>query len=386
MATNFKSLSVLLLSALAFVGCAEQQQQSAPPTAEYNMLTIAIGDCDIVRQASATIRGRQDVDVYPQVGGVLTKLLVEEGDLVRKGETMFVIDQIPYRAALATAEANVASAEASLATAQLTLDSKAKLFEAKVISEFDYQTAKNTLLVAQAQLSQAEAQLLNAKNNLSYTTVKSPVDGTIGTLPYREGALVSSSIQTPLTTVSDNSSMYVYFSMTESDFLNVKRDFGSRKAVMDIAPQVALQLSDGSMYDQMGSINSMSGVIDRSTGTISLRADFDNPDRLLHSGASGNVVINTKRDSVIIIPQAATFEVQDKVFVYKAVDGVAKSAMVNVTKVTGGKDFIVESGLAVGDQIVAEGVGLLREGTPIKAKGAAAAAAPATTPAEQSVE
>ncbi|MFI3247584.1 MAG: efflux RND transporter periplasmic adaptor subunit [Rikenellaceae bacterium] len=347
------------------------------------MLTIAIGDCDIVRQASATIRGRQDVDVYPQVGGVLTKLLVEEGDLVRKGETMFVIDQIPYRAALATAEANVASAEASLATAKLTLDSKAKLFEAKVISEFDYQTAKNTLLVAQAQLSQAEAQLLNAKNNLSYTTVKSPVDGTIGTLPYREGALVSSSIQTPLTTVSDNSSMYVYFSMTESDFLNVKRDFGSRKAVMDIAPQVALQLSDGSMYDQMGSINSMSGVIDRSTGTISLRADFENPDRLLHSGASGNIVINTKRDSVIIIPQAATFEVQDKVFVYKAVEGVAKSAMVKVTKVSGGKDFIVESGLSVGDQIVAEGVGLLREGTPIKAKGAAA---PATTPAEQSVE
>ncbi|MFI3289701.1 MAG: efflux RND transporter periplasmic adaptor subunit [Rikenellaceae bacterium] len=371
MITNFKRLSVLLLSSLILASCGgQQQQQTAPPVAEYQMLTISTSTCDITRPSSATIRGRQDVDVYPQVGGALTSLLVKEGDAVRKGETMFVIDQIPYRAALATAEANVASARASLATAKLTLESKGKLFQAKVISEFDYQTAKNAALVAEAQLSQANAQLENAENNLSFTTVKSPVDGTIGTLPYRVGALVSSAMAAPLTTVSDNSTMYVYFSMSESELLSTIREYGSREAALESYPAVALQLSDGSTYEHLGSVNSMSGVIDRSTGTITLRADFENPEGLLHSGASGNIIIQTQREDVVVIPQAVTFEIQDKVFVYKAVDGVAKSVMVDVTKVTGGKDFIVNSGLEVGDQIIAEGVGLLREGTPVRAKAA----------------
>ncbi len=371
MITNFKRLSVLLLSSLILASCGgQQQQQTAPPVAEYQMLTISTSSCEITRPASATIRGRQDVDVYPQVGGALTSLLVEEGDVVHKGETMFVIDQIPYRAALATAEANVASARASLATAKLTLESKGKLFQAKVVSEFDYQTAKNAALVAEAQLSQANAQLENAENNLSFTTVKSPVDGTIGTLPYRVGALVSSAMAAPLTTVSDNSTMYVYFSMSESELLSTIREYGSREAALESYPTVALQLSDGSIYEHAGKVNSMSGVIDRSTGTITLRADFENPEGLLHSGASGNIIVKTHREDVIVIPQSTTFEIQDKVFVYKAVEGVAKSTMVDVTKVTEGKDFIVNSGLELGDQIIAEGVGLLREGTPVKAKAA----------------
>lgn len=379
MTTNIKSLSFLLLSSLALASC-QEEQQTAPPVAEYNMLTIAVSDCDITRLSSATIRGRQDVDIYPQVSGTLTNVLVDEGDVVRKGEVMFVIDQVPYKAAVATAEANAASARASLATAKLTLESKGKLFESKVVSEFDYLTAKNAALMAEAQVAQADAQLITAKNNLSYTTVKSPVDGTIGVLPYRIGALVSSAMAAPLTTVSDNSEMYAYFSMTENELLNTIRKYGYREAAMESYPDVSLQLSDGSTYNYTGKINSMSGVIDRSTGTITLRADFENPEGLLHSGASGNVVIQTQRDSVIIIPRDATFEIQDKVFVFKAIDGVAKSAMVEITKVTGGKEYIVESGLSAGDQIIAEGVGLLREGTPVKAKGAATAApTPATT-------
>lgn len=381
MTTNFKSLSVLLLSMVVLASCQQQQQQTAPPVAEYKMLDVTTSDCNLTRLASATIRGRQDVDIYPQVGGALTRVLVEEGDVVRKGEVMFVIDQVPYKAAVATATANAASARAALATSKLTLESKGSLFAAKVISEFEFETAKNAVMVAEAQVAQADAQLVSAKNNLSYTTVKSPVNGTIGILPYRVGALVSSAMPAPLTTVSDNSAMYVYFSMTESELLGIIREYGSREAALDSYPDVALQLSDGSTYEHRGNVNSMSGVIDRTTGTITLRADFENPEGLLHSGASGNVVVQTQRDSVIVIPRDATFELQDKVFVYKAVDGVAKSAMVNVTKVTGGKDFIVESGLTDGDQIVAEGVGLLREGTPIKAKGAAPAAAPAA-PAE----
>ncbi|MFI3305039.1 MAG: efflux RND transporter periplasmic adaptor subunit [Rikenellaceae bacterium] len=341
------------------------------------MLTITKSDCELSKLASATIRGRQDISIYPQVGGTLTELRVVEGKRVTKGETMFVIDQVPYRAAVATAEAALSTAEASLATSKLTYESKVKLHEAKVVSEFDLTTSRNALSVAEAQLAQAEAQLTNARNNLSYTTVKAPASGVIGTLPYRVGSLVSASLPQPLTTLSDNSTMEVYFSIAENDLLSIIRKEGSREAAIKSFPAVSLKLSDGTTYEQKGRIMSMSGVIDRSTGSISVRADFTNPDGVLHSGATGNVVIPTQRKDVVMIPQSTTYEIQDKRFVFVNAEGVAKSKLITVTPVTGGKEYIVESGLSVGDMIVAEGVGLLREGTPIKAKGAAPAAAPA---------
>ncbi len=377
MRKELKRLSILLLGSLAVLSCQEQQQQQqqqAPPAAQYAMISVSRGDCTYVNSSSATIRGRQDIEIMPQVAGTLTQLLVNEGDEVRKGETMFVIDQIPYKAAVTTAEAAVATAEASASTAELTFESKTKLYNEGVVSEFDYLTSKNALMVARAQLADAEARLVSAKNNLSYTTVKSPADGVIGVLPYRVGSLVSSALPQPLTTVSDNSVMYVYFSVSENELLDMVRTYGSREKAMESMPELSLKLSDGSMYEHTGKISSMSGVIDRQTGTITLRADFENPDGLLHSGASGNIVMPTQRDSVITIPQAATYEIQDKVFVFKNEGGVAKSAMVNVTHANGTNLYIVESGLNEGDVIVGEGVGLLREGTPIAAKGAAPAA------------
>ncbi|MFI3259348.1 MAG: efflux RND transporter periplasmic adaptor subunit [Rikenellaceae bacterium] len=358
---------------MALVVSCNQQPQMERPIGEYQMLTLSKSNCSFSKSASATIRGRQDISVYPQVGGTLTELRVKEGQSVKRGEVMFVIDQVPYRAALATAEAAVATAEASLATSTLAYESKEKLFEANVVSQFDLTTSHNSMLVAEAQLAQAKAQLINAQNNLSYTTVKSPTDGVIGTLPYRVGALVSSAIAQPLTTVSDNSTMEVYFSMTENDLLALIREYGSRDKALKNFPEVSLTLSDGSLYESKGKVSSMSGVIDRSTGTISIRADFPNKAALLHSGATGSVMIPSHRNDVIVIPQIATFEIQDKRYVYTIADGVAKSKMIEVTAVAGGKDFIVESGLEAGEKIVGEGVGLLREGTPIKEKGTQAA-------------
>lgn len=377
--SGIKKISHLAAGALltlAVVGC-QNQQVGTRPVGEYEMLTITKSDCELSKLASATIRGRQDISIYPQVGGTLTELRVVEGKRVTKGETMFVIDQVPYRAAVATAEAALSTAEASLATSKLTYESKVKLHEAKVVSEFDLTTSRNALSVAEAQLAQAEAQLTNARNNLSYTTVKAPASGVIGTLPYRVGSLVSASLPQPLTTLSDNSTMEVYFSIAENDLLSIIRKEGSREAAIKSFPAVSLKLSDGTTYEQKGRIMSMSGVIDRSTGSISVRADFTNPDGVLHSGATGNVVIPTQRKDVVMIPQSTTYEIQDKRFVFVNAEGVAKSKLITVTPVTGGKEYIVESGLSVGDMIVAEGVGLLREGTPIKAKGAAPAAAPA---------
>ena len=357
-------ITVICSATLAACGNAPAVQTRS----EYQVMDITTSDKELQTTYSAATRGRQDIAIYPQVSGTLTRLCVEEGQAVRKGQILFIIDQVPYIAALRTAEANVGAAKAGVATSQLTYDSKRELYAQKVVSEFDLKTSHNSLLSAKAQLAQAEAQRINAANNLSYTEVKSPVDGVVGTLPYRVGTLVSSGMPKPLTTVSDNSDMYVYFSMTENQMLELTRRYGSKDKALAEMPAVSLQLNDRSTYPQEGKIETISGVIDTSTGTVSLRAVFPNKDGLLTSGGSGNVIVPLKKENCIVIPQAATYELQDKVFVYKVVDGKAESAPVQVTRVNGGQEYIVENGLQVGDVIVVEGVGLLREGTPVVAK------------------
>ncbi len=360
-----------MICCMAVVSCGQAPTAMGP--GQYAVMTVSTTDREIPSNYSATIRGRQDIDIYPQVSGTIFQLCVTEGQRVSNGQTLFIIDQVPYKAALQTAEANVAAAEASVATAQLTYNSKKELFARNVVSQFDLSTAENNLLTAKAQLAQAEAQRVNAANNLSYTVVKSPANGVVGTLPYRVGALVSASIPQPLTTVSDNSVMYVYFSMTENQLLDMTRKYGSIEQTLKQLPDVQLRLNDGSIYDKTGRIESISGVIDPSTGTVSLRAAFPNEGGLLHSGGAGNIILPTLYKDCIAIPQSATFELQDKVFVYKLVDGKASSAPVQVASISDGKEYIVLSGLAAGDVIITEGVGLLREGTPVVPKGQSAA-------------
>jgi len=359
---------------MAAVSCGQAPTAMGP--AEYAVMTIATTDREIPINYSATIRGRQDIAIYPQVSGTIFELCVNEGQTVSKGQPLFIIDQVPYKAALQTAEANVAAAKAGVATAQLTYDSKKELYAKNVVSQYDLLTAENTLLTAKAQLAQAEAQRVNAANNLSYTVVKAPANGVVGTLPYRVGALVSASIPQPLTTVSDNSDVYVYFSMTENQLLT--RQYGSIANTLKNMPDVRLVLNDGSVYDRTGRIESISGVIDTSTGSVQLRAVFPNADGLLHSGGAGSVIVPNIHKDCVVVPQVATFELQNKVYVYKVEDGKATSSMIDVEKINNGREYIVKSGLTPGDVIVAEGVGLLREGTPIvvKGQGAAAQAAP----------
>lgn len=358
--------TALAVCTLAVVSCGQAPTAMGP--GEYAVMTISTTDREVPSNYSATIRGRQDIDIYPQVAGTISQLCVTEGEHVSKGQTLFIIDQVPYKAALQTAEANVAAAKAGVATAQLTYDSKKELFAKQVISQFDLSTSENQLLTAKAQLAQAEAQRVNAANNLSYSVVKAPADGVVGTLPYRVGALVSASIPQPLTTVSDNSDMYVYFSMTENQLLNLARTYGSIANTLKNMPDVQLRLNDGSVYEKQGRIESISGVIDSSTGTVSLRAVFENQGGLLHSGGSGSIILPSVYEDCIVVPQLATFELQDKVYVYKVIDGIATSQMIDVEKISDGKEYIVRSGLTPGDVIVVEGVGLMREGTPVIAK------------------
>lgn len=341
------------------------ENEAGQKTATYKTFTVDTASRTIESSYSATIRGRQDIDIYPQVSGTITTVCVTEGQKVKKGELLFIIDQVPYKAALMTAEANVAAAEAGVATAQLTYDSKVKLYEQKVISQFELQSAENALLTAKATLAQCEAQRVNAANNLSYTEVSSPADGVVGTIPYRQGALVSSAMAQPLTTISDNSQMYVYFSFNETQLLSLIKQYGSLDATLKGMPDIRLQLSDGSVYETPGRIESISGVIDPTTGTTSLRAVFDNRNKLLHSGASGRVIIPVTYNGCIVIPQAATSELQDKTITYKVVDGKTVGTQIKVLPQNNGREYIVTEGLVPGNVIVAEGAGLLRDGITI---------------------
>lgn len=366
MKENRKTMQWIGIVCCAFLTAACQQTPENKTQTSYSIMKVSTSDKEITTTYSATIRGRQDIDIYPQVSGTIQELCVAEGDNVKKGQTLFIIDQVPYKAALNTAEANVKSANAALATAQLNYDSNKELYNQKVVSNFTLKTSENNYLTAQAQLAQAEAERVNAKNNLSYTVVKSPSNGVVGTLPYRVGALVSPNIPQPLTTVSDNSTMYVYFSMTENQLLSLVRQYGSLDETLKQMPEIQLKLNDNSLYEQKGKIESISGVIDRQTGTVSIRAEFPNESRLLHSGASGCVLIPSTYKNCIIIPQEATVRHQDKVLTYKVVEGKAVSTIIKVAEVNDGREYIVLEGLSVGDEIVSKGAGLLREGMQVK--------------------
>lgn len=342
---------------------------NTPHTAEtgrYNTMTMTAESRTLNQNYTAVITGRQCVEIRPQVSGTITEVCIEEGAKVTKGQTLFIIDQVPYKAALQTAVANVKSAEAAVATARMTASSKEELFNEHVVSAFDLQTARNQLLEAEAALEQAQAAEISARNDLSYTEVKSPVNGVASMIPYRVGALVDASITTPLATVSDDGEMYVYFSMTENQVLSLIRENGTLEEAMKQMPEVELRLSDGLMYAHKGKIDAMSGTIDTETGSVSLRATFPNPERMLRNGGSGTVVFPYQMDNVLVVPQEATYEIQDKIFVYRVTDGKATSTPVTVFPVDNGKEYIIEQGLKAGDVIVAEGAGLLQEGTLIE--------------------
>lgn len=317
-------------------------------------------------QYPATIKGLQDIEVRPQVSGLIVKLCVDEGATVRKGQALFQIDPTQYKAAYDQAAASVKSAKANLETITATERNKKMLHDQKIISDFEYQTAVNNLLTAKANLAQAAAAYTAAKQNLDFCTVKSPSDGVIGTFPYRIGALVSPSISEPLTTVSEIGDMYVYFSMTEKQLLDLTRAGGTLKEQLEKMPAVKLQLADGTMYDAEGKIDAVSGVIDQTTGSVSMRAIFPNKQNILRSGGMANVVFPYTMSEIILIPQTATQEIQDKKFVYVLQpDSTLKHTEIQISNLNDGKNYIVTGGLKEGDQIVVEGVQTLQDGQKI---------------------
>ena len=358
----FLSLAVALTLLLASCGDkAPQKQHTTLPT-----ITISLGTAEIETQYAAHLKGRQMVEVRPQVEGVITRICINEGDRVSRGQLLFVIDQVPYRTALDVATANVKAAESALATARLKLQSNETLYKRNVISDYDLQLSRNEVATAESALSLAKAQETSARNNLSYTEITSPMNGVAGMIPYHVGTLVSNNIEQPLVTLSDDATVLAYFSLNEAEAINLLQQYGSSAAFLRNAPPVGLIMSNGTRYDGEGKIDAISGIVDPSTGNIALRARFENQRHLLPGGGSARIVVKSHRDSVIVIPKAATFELQNRVFVYRVLADTCSATPVEVAKLNDGSTYIVESGLAAGDCIVADGAGLVKEGTKVK--------------------
>ncbi len=334
---------------------------------EFPVETVGVNSASLQSTYPATIKGIQDVEVRPKVSGFITRVYVHEGQVVKAGQPLFSIDSETYQAAVRQAQASVNTARAQLNTARLTYENNKKLFDKKVIGQYELSTAQNTYATAQASLAQAMAALASAKETLSWCMVKSPAAGVIGSLPYKAGALVSASSVDPLTTVSDVSTVEVFFSMSENDILGLTKTAGSVTAALKDLPAVKLQLVDGSLYNHPGKVVKMSGVINSSTGAYSLIAHFANPERLLKSGGAGQIIIPRTDNHAIVIPQEATVSVQDKLFVYK----VGKNNKVYYTEIkvnpqNDGNTYIVTSGLSVGDHIVVKGLTKLSDKMKIK--------------------
>ena len=333
---------------------------------EFTVMTVSTTTSDQSTSYPATIRGTQDIEVRPQVSGFVVKLCVDEGATVRKGQALFQIDPTQYAAAVRQAKAAVEMAKANVNTLTLTEQNKKMLHEKQIISDFEYQSAINQLMSAKASLAQAEAQLVSANQNLSFCTVTSPSNGVVGTFPYRVGSLVRPSIAQPMTTVSEIGEMYVYFSMTEKELLNLTKAGGTLKEQLEKMPDVQLRLADESLYKYKGKIDAVSGVIDQSTGSVSMRAIFPNTDNILRSGGSGSVVFPYTMENIMIIPQSATVEIQDKKFVFVLqADNKVKNTEVTISSLNDGKNYIVTDGLKSGDKIVIEGVQKVRDGQEI---------------------
>lgn len=364
-----KKNKILLAVTLAamLVSCGGKQGKPNFGDNEYAVRTVSTTSTELETSYPATIKGVQDVEIRPKVSGFITKLCVKEGQNVKKGQLLFVIDNVTYEAAVRQAKAAVNSAKAQLNTAKLTYDNSKNLFDNNVIGSYELQSAKNSYETAQAALAQAQASYTSAKQNLDFCYVTSPANGVVGMLPYKVGALVSASSQQPLTTVSDISSMQVYFSMTEKDLMDLAKTAGGMQAAINEYPAVKLKLADNSIYGHEGHVAAVSGVIDPTTGSSQVRADFLNPEHILKSGGSGSIIVPHKDANAILVPQDAIVEVQNKHFAYILGAGnKVKYTEITIDPNNDGKNYIVTSGLKAGDKIVVSGVTALTDGQEIK--------------------
>lgn len=365
--TTMKSRFILFaLGCMALISCGKQQGMPAADN-KFVVETVQTQEVDLTTSYPASIKSQQDIAIHPKVSGHIVKVFVNEGEEVRAGQALFMIDPVQYQAAANAAEAQVKVMTANVETQKLNVENKKMLHAKGIISDFDMKSATNQLASLEAQLAAAKAQWTNAKDMLSFCTVTSPTNGVVGEINYRQGTLASPQMSKPLTNISNLEKMYVYFSMSEKQVLGL----GGQKAALASFPAVSLRLTNGMLYNETGKVAAISGVIDANTGSVQVRADFANPERMLRSGGTGSIEVPTRDSAAILVPQFAVIEVQEKKFVYTVgSDNKVKYTEITVLTQNDGQNYIVKTGVSAGERIVVEGVARLKDGmeiTPITA-------------------
>ncbi|QEM09717.1 efflux RND transporter periplasmic adaptor subunit [Mucilaginibacter rubeus] len=366
-----KTLILAAVAALTLYGCSSAPQApTAPPPPALPVATITSGSETTFQEYPASIEGTVNVEIRPQVSGTLDKVFVDEGAFVSAGQPIFKINEQPYRAALNNALASLHAAEAAHVNAQLEVDKLTPLVANKVVSDYQLKTAKAALDVAKANIESAKANVATAQINVGYTLIKAPVSGYIGLLAKKQGSLVAPADVAPLTQLSDVHDVHVYFSLGEKDFVAFKEQYpgANLKDKLKNVPSVSLLLADNTEYAKQGKIDIVDGQFDKNTGAITLRANFANPDGLLRSGNTGKIRLSLSHKDALIVPESATVEMQDKVFVFTVGDSskVKKQPIDIVGK--SGDHYLVKDkeGIKAGDQIVLEGIDKLQEGMVIQ--------------------
>ncbi|WP_345211191.1 efflux RND transporter periplasmic adaptor subunit [Mucilaginibacter gynuensis] len=368
--TGFSAGLILLSS------CGDKTQQGAaaaaggpPPAQSYPIFTLTVHNATLNSTYPATLQGQQNIDIRPKIDGFVEQIFIDEGSVVKKGQLLFKISAPQYQQDVNNAAAAINSAEADVSSAELQVNKTKPLVEKDIISHYELEAAQLTLKARRAALAQAKANLANAKTNLGYTTITSPVNGVVGTIPYKLGSLINANTAQPLTTISNIGKVYAYFSLNEKQLLDFSRTMKGKTMNEKLAntPPVSLVLPDGTTYPEKGRVETISGLINTETGSASYRATFPNPVGLIRSGGTATIQIPQTLKDAILIPQKAVYELQGKHFVY-VVDskGAVKSTEIEIMDLATGQFYVVTSGIKAGETVVTDGANTLKDGMVIK--------------------
>lgn len=351
------------------MSCSRSAEKKDEGPQEYATTVLSEQDVQLETVYPATIKGQEDIEIRPRIDGFIDAIYVDEGSVVRKGQSLFKINSPSSEQGYTTALAAVNSADAQVRTAQLNVDRIAPLAKDGIVSITQLKTYENALETAKATLKQANAQLKNATDTRNWTNVTSPVDGVVGSIPYRLGSLVNSA--NTLTTVSSISNVFAYFSINEKELVSLLDGLDGKTQAEKInnLPAVTLKMADGNIYSEKGKLKTITGQVNVTTGTVTLRADFPNPNGVLRSGFSGNIIIPRHINNAIVIPQNLTKTQQDKYLAFKVQgDTIAVQTLISVISTPDGKSYVVTDGLKAGDRIVAEGLVTMADGKKIAVK------------------
>lgn len=358
-----RSITASAAFLLLFSACKDDKKVAKPPAKPqaFSELTLSPRSATIYNDYPATVEGIEIVQLRPFVDGYLEKIYVPEGADVKKGQLLFQIKNPVYEESVVTARAEIQSAQADVDAARMNVEKVRPLVEKDIVSKYELDAAQFTLKSKEAALQQANAQLRNAQTNVGYTTLRSPITGVMGSIPYKIGDLISSTTQSPLASLSRIDHVYAYFALTEKQLLNLsnRMEGATLQEKLDQLPRVSLVLADGSQFPQKGKLQTASQFITTGTGTISLKAEFVNPTGLVRSGASTVVRIPRTIDTALLVPQSATYELQDKHFVYLVIGENKVISMPIAGRATNdGKFWVVSEGLKRGDKILTNGLNL----------------------------